>query len=628
MCCQAQSGLENGDERTVTPREEVKYFTAYPSLVTADSNKDIPTTNTRHNIIHSVENISEHQENISEQQETNSEFRDGFSQPEQNSAENSFNSNKENAPETIPISKSLQQETTGTDGLLQLETSTSTVTVAVTTTTSTTTKSFQYSSNKNISLIPSSAGDSSSSHANIKIVELFQQRPASQHHWSNLTNDKNSSNLNPFNQNAPAAQVVSSGASLSDNSGGDNNTAENDLKSPLNDPQVPYSQDITTKNSHSEAKVKLNLDKLKDVGNISRMEAVKTHQNGTGGNIQHLEDSKMPEIVSSGSETPEPSLTGMQDDRNMTAISSPGQSTLRQDDDDYFVNGDLTANGDYFDYSDQHHYHDYYYEYVTTKEEGHLDDYYNGNEHNEETFVEQNVENMSNDSVMMPHPVEINQNGEFTSSTDDPRSVSEEEIDDIHDEDTSEYDTPSREQEQYYDVTTDAELNSHEILIETSTKTDDFEYEEANEEINATDEHKHRVYYDENNNEYDDNFASTHQQNISGISLMQFTNSHHNDMTSNFGSSPQPDIVRTNINYPAENRDDNLDEVTRDDHADIDYDHNETILSVSSPPSPDVHQDSDIHHPLLTLMQNTPQSLHLLIKPSFHFPDSKVINMN
>ena len=119
------------------------------------------------------------------------------------------------------------------------------------------------------------------------------------------------------------------------------------------------------------------------------MEAVKTHQNGTGGNIQHLEDSKMPEIVSSGSETPEPSLTGMQDDRNMTAISSPGQSTLRQDDNDYFVNGDLTANGDYFDYSDQHHYHDYYYEYVTTKEEGHLDDYYNGNEVNEETFVEQ-----------------------------------------------------------------------------------------------------------------------------------------------------------------------------------------------------------------------------------------------
>ena len=131
--------------------------------------------------------------------------------------------------------------------------------------------------------------------------------------------------------------MVAKIASSNSSNGRNNNTAENDLKSPLNDPQVPYSQDIGTKNRQFEAKVKLNLDKLKDVGNISRMEAVKTHQNGTRGNILHLEDSKMPEIVSSGSETPEPSLTGMQDDRNMTEISS----TSSQDDNDYFINGDL-----------------------------------------------------------------------------------------------------------------------------------------------------------------------------------------------------------------------------------------------------------------------------------------------
>ena len=477
-------------------------------------------------------------------------------------------------------------------------------------------------------------------------VEPIQQRTSDE---PNLGNDKNLSRLNSFS--------ISGAPSTTENSTENNKIPNNDLISQQNDPSTntstksPYSEPSENSHPRPVAKVKLNLDKLSHGDNISRMEAaVKTHQNGTDhgsmpvrsfGTLESSNESVedvstdqtqtwtqsspsplMAEILTGVSASePETLLTAIQNDRNMTEISSEfltsSQAGAQSSDNDYH-DGTLTANGDYFDYSDQHYhthyYQDYYYEYVTG--EGHSNDYSMEVENNEETLVEQKYENTSNvgvTTVTTALPVEINPTVEFTG--DDIHLP--EEINDIHDEDTSDSvrDTPNNEQKQYYDVTTEAEPNSHETLIEKGAKTDDFEYEEAGE-INAIDVHEERVHYDENNNENDDSFAREQQQNLS--SLMQFLDSPHRETTTNFVPSlhgAQTDIVRTNINYS----DDSRDPVSSDDHADTEDDHNETTES-----------HDNIIHPLVTVMgpdnsPDTSHSLKLLIKPSFHFPDSKVI---
>ena len=435
----------------------------------------------------------------------------------------------------------------------------------------------------------------------------------------NLASSKNnsSSNVESFPPDSPRFSNKPSQTdpnSLRD----DLRTDQDDLK--LQQTQVSSSEQsnevaysYSTENTRMLAKVKLNLESNKEMGREDaedRMRPANDVMDRTPvtSDVPHSTsvetmEGRIPQFnTDSSTLTRQP--TAMQDDRNMTFISSefltssppPSPSLLSNE-----------AAADYEDYYGAHYYHpDYYYHYDQAT--GHLNDASDAADYldDEEDYNDEEIIEQQNDIVSSKHPVEA-----FPVSTETNGAVIEEEIDDIHDEDES--DTPNNEQEQYYDITDRPELNSHETTtLITDTKTND------DEDAAAMDVHDNN-----NNNEKDDNIEIVPHQSDS-VQIVDKT--HSQEITNNV---PSLNSANTNImasHYP----DDASVTETEDDHADIDneigddhsdHDHHHVVTSAA----PNVAVESQmIHQPLLTLKHQSSQSLRLLITPSCHVPHSEV----
>ena len=433
-----------------------------------------------------------------------------------------------------------------------------------------------------------------------KIVQPFSEENISLPSRDIVNEAVSKQPINFASNKTPAAESSSENVEIfpQENHSGESHhyPSNGDLKTHQNDPSsshhdVEYS--VSTENTRMLAKVKTYLEEEVEeevVGTISASEQ------------QRFNSSLEPNTAPAVTLLP----TAMQDDRNMTFISSEvlASSTASESSSNQPVT-DYKEGPDYYDY-----YHpEYYYDYqVTSPREGHPNDVGDYNENpdddEEETGEEQNFVNTLNDVVMTEHPVEIFKVvTEYNGEAED--AVIEEEIDDIHDEDT--VDTPNNdeeEQEQYYDITDRPELNRHETSEQTEAKTSDVGVEECNEIFVEA------AHEDEDNNTNDDNIeiATTYEE--SG-------HEDHHEITDNESALNSAPRIANHFN-----KDDGATYL-----ADNDIDQGNT-RGTTSTMSPRVHLESSkpIHHPLLTLIHRSSQSFRLLVTPSFHMPDSKVTN--
>ena len=259
---------------------------------------------------------------------------------------------------------------------------------------------------------------------------------------------------------------------------------------------------------------------------------------------------------------------------------------------------------------------EYYYNYVTGEGRGDHYYYYAG-----DTRVE---------TPEIPHPPADGAGGE----------ASEEEIDDIHEEDASDAAaTPSpstaQQQEQYHEVSSDAEPARHEtpLTVETElaiAKTDHNEYEEAaDEEINAIDDHEAAL--DEDNTGGDVLVLVRTRDKLEMETSTQVPVSDDDkdrdeaDMGPSSATIATPGDTEDRANLDADGRDDiePADHGSQDDHsAESGSEDDHRMVTAALAP--------DQMPPLLQLMehkQEHPQTLRLRISPSVHFPDSKVISL-